>query len=76
MGVYRLWRDGGYAVGPLVLGAVAAGFGLPAAFWTIVVVMGLSGIVVVVFMRETEPRRRRLPPAWEQHPEWVRGGSG
>ncbi len=76
LGVYRLWRDGGYAVGPLVLGAVAVGFGLPAAFWAIVVLMGVSGLLVVVFMRETEPRRRRLPPTWEQHPEWVSGGSG
>lgn len=32
LGVYRFWRGGGYAVGPLVLGAVALGFGLVAAF--------------------------------------------
>ncbi|HUY55397.1 MAG TPA: hypothetical protein VMV23_09595 [Candidatus Nanopelagicaceae bacterium] len=33
---------GGYAVGPLVLGGVALAFGLAAAFWAIVFLMGLS----------------------------------
>ena len=73
LGVYRFWRDGGYAVGPLVLGAVALAFGLVAAFWAIVFLMGLSGAIVILLMRETEPSRRRLGPAWQGHPEWIYG---
>lgn len=71
LGVYRLWRDGGYAVGPLVLGGVAAELGLTAAFWTIVVLMGLSGLLSLSFMRETHPGRRREPYVWQRHPEWM-----
>ncbi len=71
LGVYRLWRDGGYAIGPLVLGGIAALGGLAAAFWTTAALMGLSGTLVLLLMAETEPRRRRQPPAWEAHPEWV-----
>ncbi|MHB1523194.1 MAG: MFS transporter [Candidatus Dormibacteria bacterium] len=76
LGVYRLWRDGGYAIGPVVLGVVAALFGLSAAFWTIAVVMGLSGLAIVALMRETDPRLRTAPPAWEGHPEWIYGPRG
>ena len=76
LGVYRLWRDGGYAIGPVVLGVVAALFGLSAAFWTIAVVMGLSGLAIVALMRETDPRLRAAPPVWEGHPEWIYGPRG
>ena len=73
LGVYRLWRDGGYAVGPLVLGGVAAIFGLAAAFWATAVLMGLSGVVAVIFLRETDRHFRDRPAAWEQHPDWIYG---
>ncbi len=71
LGVYRLWRDGGYAVGPLALGGIAAFFGLAAALWAIVVLMGVSGVMAIALIRETDPHRRRRPPAWEGHPEWL-----
>ncbi len=73
LGVYRLWRDGGYAIGPVVLGGVAAIFGLSAAFWSIVALMGASGLLVLIAMRETDPGHRSRPPAWKDHPEWVYG---
>jgi MFS family permease len=76
LGVYRLWRDGGYAVGPIVLGVIAAVFGLSAAFWTIAVVMGLSGLAIVTLMRETDPRLRTVAPVWEGHPESIYGPTG
>jgi len=73
LGVYRFWRDGGYAVGPMVLGGLAVLFGLVAAFWAIAFLMGLSGITVILLMQETDPHRRRRAPAWESHPEWIYG---
>ncbi len=55
VGVYRLWRDSGYAVGALLAGVLADLLGTS---WAIGVVGGLtlmSGIVVVTVMRETLP---------------------
>lgn len=53
VGVYRLWRDMGYAVGALLAGVVADVFGLSAATLTIAALTFTSGIVVAVRMRET-----------------------
>jgi MFS family permease len=56
VGVYRLWRDSGYAIGALLAGVLADLFGVS---WAIGVVGGLtilSGIVVQVMMVETLPR--------------------
>jgi len=60
LGVYRLWRDGGYAVGPLVLGGVAALFGLVVAFWVTVALTIASAGALAVFLGETHPRPGRL----------------
>jgi MFS family permease len=53
VGVYRLWRDMGYALGALLAGLVADAFGLSAATLTIAGLTFASGIVVAVRMRET-----------------------
>ncbi|MBT8465718.1 MAG: MFS transporter [Deltaproteobacteria bacterium] len=53
VGVYRLWRDMGYAVGALLAGGVADAFGLSAATLTIAALTFASGLVVAVRMRET-----------------------
>ncbi|MDA8072923.1 MAG: MFS transporter [Actinomycetota bacterium] len=71
LGVYRLWRDGGYALGPLVLGGIAVVGGITAAIWAGVALVGASGVLLLVWLRETDPKRRRQPPAWQDHPEWV-----
>lgn len=71
LGVYRLWRDGGYAVGPLVLGAIALVGGITAALWAGVILLATSGLTLLLLLRETDPKRRRHPPAWIAHPEWV-----
>ncbi|MGH8130137.1 MAG: MFS transporter [Steroidobacteraceae bacterium] len=55
MGVYRLWRDLGYAVGALLSGVVADIFGLEAAIAAVAVVTIASGGVVAVRMRESLP---------------------
>ena len=57
VGVYRLWRDLGYAVGALLSGIIADTLGL---VWAVVAVGTLtfgSGIVVAVRMRETKATR-------------------
>jgi MFS family permease len=53
VGVYRLWRDAGFAVGALLAGIVADLAGLAAAIWLVAAVTGLSGVVVAVRMYET-----------------------
>lgn len=53
VGVYRLWRDLGYAIGALIAGFVADAFGLSAATLAIAALTFASGVVVAVRMRET-----------------------
>jgi MFS family permease len=53
VGVYRLWRDLGYAIGALLAGVIADAFGLPAALWFVAALTFVSGLVVAVRMRET-----------------------
>ena len=56
VGVYRLWRDGGFAVGALLAGLVADALGVRAAVWTVAGLTAASGIVVAVRMYETHHR--------------------
>jgi len=63
VGVYRLWRDLGFAVGAGLAGVIADLFNLPAAIWTVAAITALSGVVVAVRMYETHrpaPGERRL----------------
>lgn len=53
VGVYRLWRDLGYAVGALLAGITADLFGLAAAVWLIAGLTLLSGVIAAVRMNET-----------------------
>jgi MFS family permease len=53
VGVYRLWRDAGYAVGALLAGFTADAFGLRPAVWLVAAVTAASGVVVAVRMYET-----------------------
>jgi MFS family permease len=53
VGVYRLWRDLGYAAGALFAGVVADQFGLPTSIAAVAALTFASGLVVAVRMRET-----------------------
>jgi len=53
VGVYRLWRDLGYAIGAPLAGIVADSLGLPAAMWLVAAMTMASGLVVAFRMRET-----------------------
>ncbi len=53
IGVYRFWRDAGFAVGAVLSGVLADLFGIPAAVWAVAALTALSGSVVAVRMYET-----------------------
>lgn len=53
VGVYRLWRDAGFAVGAVLTGIVADALGMRAATWTVAALTAASGAVVAVRMDET-----------------------
>ncbi|MFI7061753.1 MFS transporter [Kribbella sp. NPDC050124] len=59
VGVYRLWRDSGFAVGALLAGAIADLWGIPAAVWTVAALTAASGLLVATRMYETHPRSTR-----------------
>lgn len=58
VGVYRLWRDGGYALGAVLSGVLADLFGLEVAIAAIGVVTFLSGAITAKLMYETLPAKR------------------
>jgi MFS family permease len=58
VGVYRLWRDGGFAIGALLAGVVADLLGLAASIWVVAGITALSGLVVALRMYETLASRR------------------
>ena len=53
VGVYRLWRDSGYALGALLAGALADLFGMAWSIGAVAMLTFASGLVVVVRMPET-----------------------
>jgi MFS family permease len=68
VGIYRLWRDSGYAVGAIVAGVIADAAGFSAAIATVAVLTGASGLVVAVRMRETMTRLSSLSTATIREP--------
>ena len=61
VGVYRLWRDGGYAIGAVLSGGLADLYGNAAATWGVAALTFLSGIVVWACMRSRLPRPNAAP---------------
>lgn len=53
LGVYRMWRDGGYAVGGLLLGIGADWFGIQHVLFGLSVGVLFSGLVAALMMKET-----------------------
>jgi MFS family permease len=53
VGVYRLWRDSGYAVGALLAGALADLFGMAWSIGAVALLTFTSGLLVVMRMPET-----------------------
>ncbi|MFC9964615.1 MFS transporter [Nocardia ignorata] len=59
VGVYRVWRDLGYAVGAVLGGIVADLLGLHAAVWAAAAVSAASAVAVGIRMYETHPPAHR-----------------
>jgi MFS family permease len=59
VGVYRFWRDLGYAVGALVAGVTADALGLGEALWLVAAITFVSGLIAAVRMTETLARPPR-----------------
>lgn len=59
VGVYRLWRDLGYAFGALLAGIIADALGLGVAMWAVAALTFASGLVSAVRMTETLHRPER-----------------
>jgi MFS family permease len=53
VGIYRLWRDLGYAIGALLAGFTADLFGVRAAVYLVAAITFASGALVALRMRET-----------------------
>ena len=53
VGVYRLWRDLGYAIGAVLSGILADALGMSAAMAAVAALTFASGVVVSIRMRET-----------------------
>ena len=70
VGVYRLWRDSGYAVGALIAGLTADLLGLRAAIWLVAAITAASGLIVAVRMYETHHPAPpgRTPPSPDTAP--------
>ncbi len=75
LGVYRLWRDSGYAFGALIGGVFADVFGIQIAVAAIALLTALSGGVTLLLLPETVtrkvPHRRKRTPEIESAAEQV-----
>jgi len=62
VGVYRLWRDGGFAAGALLAGVIADALGVRAAVWVVAGLTAASGLVVAIRMYETHHKSGVVAP--------------
>jgi MFS family permease len=63
VGVYRLWRDLGFAVGAVLAGSLADLYSLTTAIIVVAAITAASGTDVAIRMRETHHRRDARRPS-------------
>jgi MFS family permease len=68
LGVYRFWRDLGYAIGALLAGVIADLLGMAAAIHVVAALTVSSGLIVALRMYETLPERRPTEGRQSAHP--------
>jgi MFS family permease len=61
VGVYRLWRDLGYAIGAVLAGVVADAFGIGTSIGMVAAVTFSSGLLAAIRMQETLVRPTATP---------------
>ncbi|MFO7561441.1 MAG: MFS transporter [Enhygromyxa sp.] len=61
VGIYRLWRDLGYAFGALFAGLIADALNLSVAMWLVAALTFAAGLIVAVRMSETLARTQAPP---------------
>lgn len=61
VGVYRLWRDIGFAVGAVLAGVIADAYSIATAIVVVALITAASGADVAIRMRETLQRQPALP---------------
>jgi len=61
VGIYRLWRDGGFAVGALLAGIIADLVSIEAAIYAVAALTAGSGVVVLIRMHETHTPAQTAP---------------
>ena len=71
VGVYRFWRDMGYALGALIAGAAADALGYPGAIALVAALTAASGMWVLIDMPRTEPERWRDSTQAEGEPVFM-----
>jgi MFS family permease len=59
VGIYRLWRDAGFAVGAILAGLLADLVSIEAAIYAVAALTAVSGFVVMARMYETHPPSAR-----------------
>jgi MFS family permease len=55
LGVYRMWRDGGYAIGAFLIGFVMDLFSIEFGFYFTTGCMLVSAVLVLIYMKESKP---------------------
>jgi len=60
VGIYRLWRDSGFAVGAILAGVLADLISIEAAIYAVAALTAASGLIVMVRMYETHPVAARV----------------
>lgn len=63
LGIYRFWRDLGYAVGALLAGLIADFVGMGWAIGAVAGLTGLSGLIVALTMQDSGSARTEMLPA-------------
>ena len=67
MGVYRLWRDLGYAIGGLLVGVVADAIDAKGAIVVVAAITAASGVVVALRMQEAGRSSLQSVPPGADH---------
>jgi MFS family permease len=60
VGVYRLWRDGGFAAGALLSGIIADLWGIRPAIWVVAALTAASGVAAAARMYESHQPAGRV----------------